>query len=133
MVAIACRWPGGTNLVLKKNDLKHVVVHVNGPPGSPQETPVGGGNPLKSRHAALGMHKRILDTLDRMKGSKEHPIERMNYVVTEVNDQFWSAWYEQNEKYDLVQHKIVFAMPAAEAPLMIEMLPPKTKATVNGN
>lgn len=106
---IACRWPGGHNLVLTRPNGQHIVIHLNGPPGGPTMMPFDMRD-RPSREAAHLLHKRVLDTVKRLKLSAGNAFAPDEYATTDVSGQFWNEWYAKNKDFDIVKDRMVFSL-----------------------
>lgn len=128
MARIACRWPGGLTLHIKKTGVppeRWPQCRLNGPSGNL----MGGvsGDPLRSPQAARQLRQNHLDMLKHMELTKDHQLHEMehtvHYVENHIPDAFWQEWQAQQEHFmrhvsphtgATVRHRIVFQLPDPE-------------------
>jgi hypothetical protein len=131
MARVACRWPGGINLHIKKTGVppeRWPQHRLNGPAGSLYAGV--SGDPLRSPKAAQQLRQNHLDRLKEMELTKDKPLHEMehtvHYVENHVPDHFWNAWVAQQEYFirhvsphagGLHRHRVVFEMEPEPEPV----------------
>ena len=113
MARVACRWPGGINLHIKKTGVpgsRWPQFWLVGPAPGPDVPNVmrNAQKALKSPGAALLLKEAHRQHLKRMEGTKDLPLHQMQYVENSVPDTFWQAWLAQQGNTHTHLHKLVF-------------------------
>ena len=106
---VACRFPGGMTIAVMRPHGDPLTIRLAGPPGKPSVLPPATKDP-PSRYAATLLHKQVADTVHRMKETSGLVHEAVDYGVTDVSPAFWNEWFTQNYNFDVVRHKMVFAL-----------------------
>src|SRR5258705_13542925 len=97
---IACRWPGGHNMVVPRPDAPPMVIHLNGPVGeSVLLKPINMARPPSADVATLAQ-KRVADTVRRMQDSAGNQFGPSDYGGTGVSGQFGNEWDAQDKDFD---------------------------------
>jgi hypothetical protein len=113
MARVACRWPGGINLHIKKTGLptnRWPQFQLMGPAPGPNVPDVmkNANRALRSPAAAQLLRKAHQDHIKHMAATRDHPLHQMQYVENNVPDSFWHAWLAQHGHTDTHVHKLVF-------------------------
>lgn len=101
---IACRWPGGMDILIPKT---RYVVHLNGPRGVPTIQSILGRS-APSLRVATAAQKAVADTIKRLESTKDGPYASNEYGVTDVPDHLWNAWHAAHVEMDAVKLNMVF-------------------------
>lgn len=106
---VGCRWPGGMTIFVKRSGGDPITVKLTGPSGKPSVLPKT-TKKLPSQYVAHLWHKQVVDTVHQMKETSALDPEPMDYGVTEISGAFWDEWFAQNADFDVVKHRMVFAL-----------------------
>jgi hypothetical protein len=107
---IACRWPGGIDLLLVRTNAPNQTIKLAGPKGSMSVLPPFMQKGRPSRNAATLTQTAMADTVKTLMDTVSDEYDPRQYGVTEVPYDFWNAWFALNRDNDIVVYDMVFSL-----------------------
>lgn len=95
-------------LALHRPNGRAITVQLSGPAGEPTLLPQSEAVRTPSRDVATATHKRVVDTVSRLKQTATQDFAVHEYGVTDISDAFWQEWFAANQTFDVITQRMVF-------------------------